>query len=104
MNIKAIRNLRALRKAEKFMPALSRNQIWISAVPAIVLVSSYILFLLGMLSETIFIAQSTISMTVIIFVLYSNQLARFKMGTLELEMNDRSSESERNIAASKMER
>lgn len=104
MNIKAIRNLRAIDKAIKFQPNLSRNQICISAVPAILLVSSYVLFLFGKLSETLFITQTTLLMALIIFVLYSNQLARFKMGTLELEMSERSPESKRVAVASKMER
>lgn len=104
MNIKAVRNLRAIDKAIKFSPDLSRTQICISAVPTIILISSYVLFLLGKLSETMFIAQSTLSMAMIIFVLYSHQLARFKMGTLELEMSERSTESMRSVVASRIER
>jgi tetratricopeptide (TPR) repeat protein len=104
MNIKAIRNLRAIDKAIKFQPKFSRSQICISAVLAILLLSSYVLFLIGKLSETLFITQTTLLMALIIFVLYSNQLARFKMGTLELEMNERSPESKRIAVTSKLER
>lgn len=92
MNIKAVRNLRAINKAMKFSPDISRDQIRISVGPAILLISSYVLFILGKLSESMFIAQSTLLMAMIIFVFYSNQLSRFKMGTLELEMSERSVE------------
>jgi tetratricopeptide (TPR) repeat protein len=103
MNIKAVRNLRAIDKAMKFSPDLSRNQIRISVGPAVLLISSYALFLFGKLSESMFIAQSTLLMAMIIFVLYSNQLSRFKMGTLELEMSEHSLETIRSAVTSKME-
>ena len=104
MNIKAIRNLRAINKAIKYLSEPSRNQIYISAIPFILLIFSYVLFLLGKLSETPFIAQSTLLMALIIFVLYSNQLAKFKMGAFELEMSERSPESNYVAVTPKLER
>lgn len=70
----------------------------------LLLVLAYIFFFIGKLSETVFVAQFTILIAIYIFVLYSNQLARFKMGTIELEMSERETESKLIVAVSKMER
>ena len=95
MNVKAIRNLRAINKAIKSNP--SRNHIRYLAIPGCILISFFILFLSNKISETGFIAQSVLLTAVMIFMLYSNELARFKMGTLELEMNEQRSESKINL-------
>lgn len=104
MNVKAIRNLRALSKAEIVTPEISRTQIYISAIPALLFIASFVWFYFGKLSDAMFVAQSTFSMAVVLFVLFSNQLIRFKMGTLELEMSERRLESKRIAAILKMER
>jgi tetratricopeptide (TPR) repeat protein len=104
MNVMAIRNLRALGKSKRSVSDISRTQICIAAVPMLLLILAYIFFYIGKLSETVFVAQFTLLMAIIIFVLYSNQMSRFKMGTMELEMNEREPKSKLIDAVSKMER
>jgi tetratricopeptide (TPR) repeat protein len=84
MNVKAIRNLRALGRVE-VVPEISKTQICLAIVLLLSLTISFYLFLINKLSETIFAAQSTIFIALLIFILLYNQLARFKIGTIEFE-------------------
>jgi len=97
-NVKAIRNLRAIKKAETknsyFRGEIPRYQkCFLIVIILILLGFCYYLFLFWeiegekrLLSDTMFVAQSSILMGLLIFVLFANQLARLKFGTHGVEM------------------
>jgi Tfp pilus assembly protein PilF len=97
-NVKAIRNLRAIKKAETknsdFRGGLPRYQkCFLIMIILILLGFCYYLFLFWkiegetrLLSDTMFVAQSSILMGLLIFVLFANQLARLKVGAQGVEM------------------
>ncbi len=84
MNIKAIRNLRALGKVDA-LPEISKIQICLTAVLIASLFFSAYLFWIGRLSETVFSAQSSFLIALLIFIFLYHQLARFKAGPIEFE-------------------
>ncbi len=100
-NVKAIRNLRAIKKAENIKTDLKwglprAQKCFLVSIILILLGFCYYLFLFwktedstGLLSDTMFVAQSSILMGLLIFVLFANQLARLKVGAqgVELEMS-----------------
>ena len=97
-NVKAIRNLRAIKKAETknsyFRGEIPRYQkCFLIIIVLILLGFCYYLFLFWeiegekrLLSDTMFVAQSSILMGLLIFVLFANQLARLKVGAQGVEM------------------
>jgi len=97
-NVKAIRNLRAIKKADKigvnFREGIPRYQkCFLIFVMLLLLGFCYYLFLFWeiegekrLLSDTMFVAQSSILIGLLIFVLFANQLARLKVGTQGVEM------------------
>ena len=107
INVKAIRNLRALGRIGD-EPIVSKIQICLGIVLLIPLIISYYLFIIGMLSETLFVAQSTVLIALLIFVALHHQLAKVKIGNIEFEKSTehRSLESKSQLqeAISMMER
>ena len=107
MNVKAIRNLRALGKVES-MPEISKTQICLVAVPLLFLFVLCYLFWIGKLSETMFAIQSTILIALSIFIVLYHHFARFKVGPIEFEKSTESrlieAKSRSMEAISKMER
>ena len=100
-NVKAIRNLRATKKAHTkdadFGVGIPRYQKCFMLLVILSLLGfCYYLFLFWetenetrLLSDTMFVAQSSFLMGLMIFVLFAHQLARLKVGTqgVELEMS-----------------
>ena len=84
VNVKAIRNLRALRKV-KSKTVISKTQKWTGGGLLIVVIATWILFLKEILSENVFAAQSTILIALLIFILFFHQLGRFRAGPIEFE-------------------
>jgi membrane protein YdbS with pleckstrin-like domain len=84
MNVKAIRNLRALGKVG-VETEISKTQIWIAIVLLISLFISFYLFWIGRFSETVFATQSSFLIALFIFIFLYHQLVRFKAGPIEFE-------------------
>ena len=107
MNVKAIRNSRALGRmgAE---PIVSKIQVYLGIMLLIPLIILYYLFIMDMLSETLFVAQSTIFIALLIFVALHHQLAKVKIGSIEFEKSTEhrslESKSQPQDAISKVER
>ncbi len=81
MNVKAVRNLRAIGKVEE----ISKTQICLAAVLSGSLIASFYLFWIERLSEAVFSAQSIIFIALLIFIIFQHQMARFKAGPIEFE-------------------
>jgi Tfp pilus assembly protein PilF len=84
MNIRAIRNIRKLGKIE-VIPEVSRIQIGLGILLLLPLIESYYLFWINKLSEAMFVAQSTILIALLIFIILYHQLAKVKIGSIEFE-------------------
>ena len=84
VNVKAIRNLRAIRKV-KSKTVTSKTQKWTGCGLFILVISTWYLFLNEKISENVFAAQSTILIAILIFILFYHQLDRFKAGPIEFE-------------------
>ncbi|HEY9205575.1 MAG TPA: tetratricopeptide repeat protein [Candidatus Methanoperedens sp.] len=84
MNVKAIRNLRVLGKV-KAEPAITKMQACLATLPLLSLIVSFYLFWIGKLSETVFATQSTLLISLLIFILFYHQLSKFKAGPIEFE-------------------
>jgi len=97
-NVKAIRNLRAIKKAEAkdtdLKVGIPRYQkCFLVSIILLLLVFCYYLFLYWeiegetkLLSDTMFVTQSSILVGLLIFVLFAHQLARMKVGANGVEM------------------
>ena len=97
-NVKAIRNLRVIKKADTIDPdyrgGIPRIQkFFLIFVILFLLGFCYYLFLYWemeddkrLLSDTMFVAQTSILIGLLIFVLFANQLARLKVGSQGVEM------------------
>ena len=83
-NVKAIRNLRALRKVKR-KTVISKTQKWVGCGLLISVIATWILFLKEMISENVFATQSTFLIAILIFILFFHQLGRFKAGPIEFE-------------------
>lgn len=110
MNVKAIRNLRVLGKLGIMGadPAVSKIHFGLGIALLIPLSISYYFFYISMLSETLFVAQSTFLISILIFVVLYPQIARFKFGNIEFEKSTEhrylESKSQPQEAISMMER
>ena len=84
MNVKAIRNLRALGKVGS-ESGVSKIQIYLSIMLLLPFIASYYLFFIEKLSETLFVTQSTFFISLVIFVLLYKELSKVKIGAIEFE-------------------
>jgi tetratricopeptide (TPR) repeat protein len=84
MNVKARRNLRALRKRE-VLPTISKIQKFLAAILISFLILSICLFLIGRLSDTVFAALIIFMIAFLIFILLYHQIVKFKAGPFEFE-------------------
>ncbi len=85
-NVKAIRNLRALRKAKR-ETKFSIIQICLALALLTAIIATWYLFLNKFITENVFAAQSTILIAILIFILLYHQLGKFKAGPIEFEMS-----------------
>jgi tetratricopeptide (TPR) repeat protein len=84
MNVKAIRNLRALDKVGS-ESGVSRIQIYLSIMLLLSLIVLYYLFYIEKLSETMFVTQSAFFTALMICVLLYKELSKVKIGAIEFE-------------------
>ena len=84
MNVKAIRNLRALGKVGS-ESGVSKIQIYLSIMLLLPFIASYYLFFIEKLSETLFVTQSVFFITLVIFVVLYPELSKVKIGSIEFE-------------------
>ena len=84
MNVKAIRNLRALGKVGS-ESGVSRIQIYLSIMLLLPFIASYYLFYVEKLSETLFVTQSIFLVALVIFVVLYPELSKVKIGAIEFE-------------------
>lgn len=89
LNVKARHNYRTLSKIGLAIELeLSKTQKYIAAVLSLTLIILFILFLFNRLSETALVAQSTILIALLIFILLFNQISKFKVGEIEVEKSN----------------
>ncbi len=84
MNVKAIRNLRKLRKLE-VEPEISTTQIFLGIVLLLSLILSYIIFWIKRFSETLFIAQIDILIALLIFIFFYPIIEKIKISPTGIE-------------------
>ena len=84
MNVKAIRNLRALGKVGS-ESGVSKIQIYLSIMLLLPFIVSYYLFFIEKLSETLFVTQSVFFIALVIFVVLYPELSKVKIGAIEFE-------------------
>jgi tetratricopeptide (TPR) repeat protein len=87
MNVKARRNLRALRKRE-VVPTILKRQKFLAALLILFLIMSIYLFLIGRLSDTLFAALIIFMIAFLIFILLYHQIVKFKAGPFEFEKSN----------------
>ena len=83
-NVKAIRNLRALRKM-KSQPKITQTQMYLVVALVVAIIDTNYLFFREKLSENIFALLFTILIAMLIFIVFYHQLGKFKAGPIEFE-------------------